>query len=161
MKKAFAMSLSKHFVAAALAAMLAAPLVTVAADAAPAKPKKVTPPKTRYVDMSSSQAPIDAAGAIAVMSEAVPAKVWKLYPASKWAIVSQVEGGMTGAGVCVVTARALLAPLTIAKKVILHPEKMATTFDAQAGATRDQCNALARAKLKEALDAVVSSLVKT
>ena len=155
------MSLSKLFVAAALAAMLAAPLVAVAADAAPAKPKKVKPPKTRYVDMSSSQAPIDAAGAIAVMSEAVPAKAWKLYPASKWAFVSQVEGGMTSAGVCVVTARAMLAPLTIANKVILHPEKMATTFDAQAGATRDQCSALARAKLKEAMEAVVSSLVKT
>ena len=159
------MSLSKFFVAAAsasmLAAMLAAPLGAVAADAAPAKPKKAASPKTRYVDMSSSQAPIDAAGAIAVMSETVPAKVWKLYPASKWAFVSQVEGGMTSAGVCVVTARAMLAPLTIANKVILHPEKMATTFDAQAGATREQCSALAKAKLKESMEAVVSSLIKT
>ena len=145
-----------------MAALLSLPMSALAADAAATKPaKKVSEPKTRYLDMSSSQAPINAAGAIAVMSEAVPAKVWKLYPASKWAIVSQVEGGMTSAGVCVVTARALLAPLTIAKKVILHPEKMATTFDAQAGATRDQCSALAKAKLKEAMEAVVSSLIKT
>ena len=144
-----------------MAALLSLPMSALAADATAKAAKKVSAPKTRYVDMSSSQAPIDAAGAIAVMSEAVPAKVWKLYPASKWAIVSQVEGGMTSAGVCVVTARALLAPLTIAKKVILHPEKMATTFDAQAGATRDQCSALGKAKLKEAMEAVVSSLVKT
>lgn len=145
-----------------VAALLSLPMSALAADAAAAKPaKKVSAPKTRYVDMSSSQAPIDAAGAIAVMSAAVPAKVWKLYPASKWAIVSQVEGGMTGGGACVVTARAMLAPLTIANKVILHPQKMATTFDTQAGATRDQCSALAKAKLKEAMEAVVSSLVKT
>ena len=144
-----------------MAGLLSLPMSALAADAAAKPAKKVSAPKTRYVDMSSSQAPINAAGAIAVMSEAVPAKVWKLYPASKWAFVSQVEGGMTSAGVCVVTARAMLAPLTIANKVILHPEKMATTFDAQAGATREQCGALAKAKLKEAMEAVVSSLVKT
>ncbi len=140
-------------------AALALPATALAAEAAQAKARGA--PKTRFVDMSSSQAPIDAAGAVAVMAEAVPAKVWKLYPASKWAIVSQVEGGMTGAGACVVTARVMLAPLTVTKKVILHPEKMATTFDTQAGATREQCGALARAKLKEATEAVVSSLVKT
>ena len=144
-----------------MAALLGLPMSALAADAVAKPAKKVSAPKTRYVDMSSSQAPINAAGAIAVMSEAVPAKVWKLYPASKWAFVSQVEGGMTGGGACVVTARAMLAPLTIANKVILHPEKMATTFDTQAGATRDQCGALAKAKLKEAMEAVVSSLVKT
>ena len=131
-----------------------------AADAPAAKAKKPALPKTNYVDLSS-QALLDAASAKALMGEAVPAKIWKLYPAGKWAFVSQVEGGMTPAGACVVTARAMLAPLSLGNKVLLKPEKMATAFDTQAGATREQCQALAKGKLKEAVDAVVSSLVKT
>jgi hypothetical protein len=43
----------------------------------------------------------------------------------------------------------------------LPPEKIATAFDAQPGATPEQCKDLAKAKLKQAVESVVSSLVKS
>ena len=134
----------------------------LAADAKPApKAKTAVAPKTNFLDMSVD-AVMDKATAIGVMRAGIPAKVWKLYPASKWVFVSQVEGGVTGGGACVITARAMLLPLTAGtKRPVLEPEKRATTFDMQAGANRDQCRELGKAKLKEALEAVVSSLIKT
>jgi hypothetical protein len=105
---------------------------------------------------------MDSATAKALLSEGIPAKVWKVYPASKWAFSSQVEGGLTSNGTCVVTARVMLLPLTPTMKATLfRPNKTATTFDAQAGATAEQCRELAKGKLKQAIESVVSSLAKT
>ncbi len=116
-------------------------------------------PKTNFVDHSSGLL-IDAAGAKAVMGENIPAKVWKAYPASKWAFVSQVEGGMKGT-TCVVAARVMLMPLTpTVKAVLFRPQKTATAFDAAANSSTDACKAMAKDKLKEASEAVVSALVK-
>lgn len=118
------------------------------------------PPKAQLLDFSS-EALIDSASAKAVLGEEIPAKVWKVYPASKWAFVSQVEGGVTPSGTCVVTARVMMVPLTVTlKAVLLRPEKIATSFDAVAGSTSDQCRQLAKTKLVEATQGVVSSLVK-
>ena len=103
---------------------------------------------------------IDSKSARSVLVAGIPARVWKLYPASKWGWASQVEGGITGAGTCVVTARAMIAPLSASKKLLFRPEKMATTFDAIPNATAEQCRQLAKDKLKEAVEGVVSSLVK-
>ncbi len=117
-------------------------------------------PKTNLVDHSSGLL-IDAAAAQSVMDENIPAKVWKLNPASKWAFVSQVEGGMKGT-TCVVAARVMLVPLTpTAKAVLFRPQKTATAFDAVVNSNTDACKAMAKDKLKEATLAVVSSLVKT
>ena len=117
-------------------------------------------PKTNFVDHSTGQL-IDADAAKAVLAESIPAKVWKVYPASKWAFVSQVEGGMKGS-TCVVAARVMLVPLTpTAKAVLFRPEKTATAFDALVNSNADACKALAKDKLKEAAGAVVSALVKT
>jgi hypothetical protein len=118
-------------------------------------------PKTNYMDHSAA-ALIDAVGAKAVMAENVPAKVWKLYPATRYVFLSQVEGGVTASGTCVVSARVMQLPLTSTLKAVLfRPQKTATAFDALPGASADQCKALARDKLKEATLAVVSDLVKT
>lgn len=118
------------------------------------------PPDKGLIDHSTDTL-IDAASAKAIMAEGIPAKVWKLYPASKWTFVSQVEGGITSGNTCVVTARVMLLPLTpTMKAVLLRPQKTATTFDAQAGAGTDQCRELAKAKLKQSVESVVSSLVK-
>lgn len=139
----------KFAVPAAGALLLAA---AVAAQAAP--------PKAQLLDFSAA-ALIDEASAKSVLDENIPAKLWKVYPASKWAFVSQVEGGVTAGGTCVVTARVMLVPLTPTMKAVLfRPEKIATAFDAQAG-SGDACKALAKAKLGEAAKAVVSSLVKS
>lgn len=105
---------------------------------------------------------IDGKTARAVLAEGIPARVWKLYPTSKWGWASQVEGGMTAGNVCVVTARVMIAPLTSGtRRLLFKPEKMATTFDSIPNATAEQCKQLAKDKLKEAVEGVVSSLVKT
>jgi hypothetical protein len=117
-------------------------------------------PKTKLMDFSPDTL-IAAQAATAIMAEHIPAKVWKLYPANKWAFVSQVEGGMTAGGICAVTARVMLLPLTPTLKVVmLRPEKTATAFDAQPGSNAEACKALAKDKLKDATNAVVSALVK-
>jgi hypothetical protein len=118
-------------------------------------------PKTNLLD-HSTESLIDSAGAMRIVSDNIPAKVWKLYPAGKYSFVSQVEGGITSNGTCVVTARLMLLPVTPAMKAVLfRPQKTATAFEAVPGSSREQCQALARDKLKEATTAVVSSLVKT
>lgn len=133
----------------ALAALACAPTVFAA-----------SPPKAVLLDFSKDTL-IDQATAKAVVADGIPAKLWKVYPASKWGFVSQVEGGITGAGVCVVTARVMMVPLTQAMKAVLfRPEKIATAFDAASGASAEQCKALAKSKLGEATQGVVSSLVK-
>lgn len=104
---------------------------------------------------------IDAKTARSIVVDGIPARVWKLYPAKKWGWASQVEGGVTSGNVCVVTARVMIAPLSASGKVLFRPEKMATAFDAIPNATAEQCQQLARDKLKEAVQGVVSSLVKS
>ncbi len=97
-----------------------------------------------------------------VMGELIPEKLWKIYPATKYVFISQVEGGITPAGACAVTARVMLMPLTpTAKAVLFRPQKIATSFDALPAASMDQCKAAAALKLKEATSAVVAALVKT
>lgn len=134
-----------------------APLLLAAAcGAALAAP----PPKAQLIDHSNGNL-IDNATAKGILADGIPAKLWKVYPASKWAFTSQVEGGVTASGTCVVTANVTMLPLSPTLKVPLYrPEKRATAYEAQAGAGTDQCKELARAKLKQALEGVVSSLVK-
>ena len=130
----------------------------VAASAAMAA--DTTPQKKRVLLDLSSEALIDSAAAKVVVGDAIPASVWKLYPPSKWGFFSQVEGGFTSDKICVVTARVMLAPLTVTNGVIMRPAKRAMAFDARPNATHDECRLIARTKLREATDAVVSSLVK-
>ncbi|MCU0969093.1 MAG: hypothetical protein MUF03_09785 [Rubrivivax sp.] len=129
--------------------------------AAPAAAQPVREPKSMMLDLSTELL-IDAESAKALVRENIPARVWALYPEGKWTFLSQVEGGMTREGICVVTARVVLLPRTgTVRAVLWRPEKAATAFDAKPGATAEQCRSLAREKLKEATAAVVSALVKT
>ncbi|MBL8349872.1 MAG: hypothetical protein JNL87_06120 [Burkholderiaceae bacterium] len=111
----------------------------------------------------SSEALIDKAGALAVWKAQVDddlrARLQTLYPVTKWGFVSQVAGGFTEDKSCVVTARALMVPRLPGSRLVFKPYKAATTFASQPGATREQCQALAAAKLKEAVVAIGSSLV--
>jgi hypothetical protein len=55
----------------------------------------------------------------------------------------------------------MLLPLTAAVRAVLfRPQATATAYDALPNASAEQCQALARDKLKEATGAVVSGLVK-
>ncbi len=110
----------------------------------------------------STEALIDKATAQAVWKEQLTAKVTprlhKLYPTGKWGFLAQVEGGFTESKICVVTARAALVPRRTMGGLTFKPEKMATTFDAIPGATNEQCKALAKAKMTEAVKSVIDSL---
>ena len=118
-------------------------------------------PKTNLMNFSNATL-IETGAAKAVMAEIIPAKVWKLFPAKKYTFLSQVEGGLTADKSCVITARVMLLPLTATVgAVLMRPQKTATAFDVQPGSSTAQCQALARDKLKEATNAVVSGLVKT
>jgi hypothetical protein len=141
-----------HAIAAACIA--SAPNVLAADTTTPAAQKK------RVLLDLSTVALIDAAAARTVVSDAIPPSVWRLYPSAKWGFISQVEGGFTSDKICVVTARVMLAPLTVTNGLIMRPVKSAMAFDAKPNATHDECKAIARGKLREAADGVVSSLVK-
>ena len=118
--------------------------------------------KTNFLD-HSNDALIDNATAFAVMKATIPAKAWKLYPASKYTFLSQVEGGINAGGTCVVAARVMVLPLTPTARAPLFrplPKLTATAYDAIPNAKPEQCKALAKDKLKTATEAVVSSIVK-
>ena len=118
------------------------------------------PPKPLFVDHSTVSV-MDEAGAQALWAANVPAKVWKIYPVKKWGFLSQVEGGFTQGKACVITARAMMLPIGVSgKTLVFKPENTATAFDSLPGATQEQCRELAKAKLQEAIQAVVSDLVK-
>lgn len=119
------------------------------------------PPAWVIVD-HSTETLIDRASAKALWNKALTARVAKLYPPRKWGFASEVEGGFNAAKTCVVTARAMMMPVTVGGKFLrFKPEKTATAFDALPGATQDQCKQLARDKLEEAIGAVVGGLTKT
>lgn len=127
-------------------------LLAVASTAALA-----APPVYLTLDNSSAQL-MDATTAAAMWKQNLPAKMFKLYPEKKWGFVSEVEGGFDDARVCVVTARAMMLPRS-GKTLVYRPAKTATAFGTQAGASAEQCRALGRSKLGEAMVAVSSSLV--
>ncbi len=116
-------------------------------------------PKTRFIDHSNSNL-ISEKAATSLMAAIIPATVWRVYPATKYAFVSQVEGGMNGT-TCVVAARVMVLPLSPTMKAALfRPRETATAFDSATGSSTEQCRTMAREKLQEATRAVVSSLVK-
>lgn len=114
------------------------------------------------VQSHSSEAVLDKAGALAVWKEQLNAKTTlrlsKLYPLARYGFISQVEGGFTDNKMCVVTARVMLVPRS-GKSLIFDAKKSATTFDTKSDLTQAQCQDLAKAKLGEAISAVMSSLV--
>jgi hypothetical protein len=111
----------------------------------------------------SAEALIDKDAAIAIWKAQVDdrqrTRLQTVYPVSKWGFVSQVSGGFTPEKICVVTARALMVPRLSGSRLEFKPHKSATTFATRAGATREQCQELAAAKLTEAITALASSLI--
>ena len=113
-----------------------------------------------YLTLDHSTASLmDKPTAAALWQKHLTARVVKLYPVGKWGFISQVEGGFDDNKACVLTARAMMVPRS-GKNLLFVPTKSATTFATQAGASADQCRALAKTKLDEAIVAVRSSLLK-
>jgi len=139
-----------------LACLIAAPLLMLATAAHAADPVYIT------LD-HSSETVIDSASAQAAWKELLAGKTVKLnklYPTKRWGFVSQVEGGFNQGKTCVVTARVMMMPVTMRKSLLFKPSKTATAFDAMPNATREQCQDLAKAKLKEAAGGVLSGLMQ-
>jgi len=116
-------------------------------------------PKGHLTMDHSTASLMDKPAADALWQKHLTARVVKLYPVAKWGFVSQVEGGFDDSKACVLTARAMMLPRR-GKNLLFVPTKSATTFATQAGATAEQCRALAKTKLDEAIVAVRSSLLK-
>jgi len=90
------------------------------------------------------------------------ARLARLYPPKKWGFLSQVVGGFAEGQTCVVTARAVMLPRTSpTRRLVWEPAKSSTAFDSKLNATAAQCSELAAEKLKEAVQSLASSLVKT
>lgn len=143
----------KH--AALFAVLSAASLFSVPAWAADPKPNLID---------HSNDGLIDEATAKAVLAENIPARVWKINKPANYAFLSQVEGGLNAARTCVVTARVMMLPLTGVVKAPLFrplPKMTATAFDAVANSSTEQCRQVAKDKLKQATEAIVSNIVKT
>ena len=122
------------------------------------------PPKPISVDQSASFL-IDAATTEQLWTQNTPAKVRKLYPSKKFSFVSEVGGGFTESKNCVISARAMVLPVLHlpmqGKKIVYAPVKSSTAFDAAPNLSREQCQALARTKLKEAIQSLVSALASS
>ena len=116
-------------------------------------------PKTHLTMDHSTASLMDKPTAAALWQQHLTARVVKLYPVAKWGFISQVEGGFDDNKACVLTARAMMVPRS-GKNLLFVPTQSATTFATQAGATAEQCRALAKTKLDEAIVAVRSSLLK-
>lgn len=117
-------------------------------------------PDYLFVD-KSAETLMDAATARSMFVEAETMRLVKLYPPSTWGFATQVSGGITANATCVVTARVMLLPRNNprpSKTLLFKPEQMATAFDAKPQASDAQCRDLAKAKLREAIEALTSSL---
>ena len=116
-----------------------------------------------FVD-KSVETLIDESTARSLFREIVSPRLVKLYPPEIWGFTSQVSGGITANGTCVVTARAMLLPRNnprSTKLLLFKPEKMATAFDAVPGSSAEKCHEVAKGKLREAFQALSSVLAPT
>ena len=106
---------------------------------------------------------IDKATVDAIWHANLPeARVAKIYPANKWGFLSQVVGGLVAGQTCVVTARAVMLPRTSpTRRLLWEPVKSSAVFDSKPNMTAAQCSELAAEKLKEAVQSLATSLVKT
>jgi hypothetical protein len=108
----------------------------------------------------SSETLISKAQAEAVWKGLLPTeRLAKLYKPSQWGFASAVEGGFTPNGTCVVTARAMMLPIWRGK-MQYPPSRKSTTFDAKPNLSQAQCTELATARLKEAIESMLSGLIK-
>ena len=135
------------------------------ADPAASKPQKPTKPtkptKPISVDQSGSFL-IDSATSEKLWDANLPARVKALYPVRKFRFVSEVGGGFNEAKLCVVSAHVMMLPVVRLPiqglKAIYAPIKSATAYDAVPNLSREQCQALARSKLKDAIQSVAAAL---
>jgi hypothetical protein len=117
------------------------------------------PPQYINADQSTANL-IDKATVAALLQDVVTPQLTKMYSPKKWGFATEVEGGFTSGKTCVVTARVMLMPVA-GKALLFRPSHKATTFDALPNATQAQCSDLAKAKLKEAVQALAFGLVKS
>lgn len=115
-------------------------------------------PAKYVIDDQSTANLIDQAAAEAIWLKSITPATVKLFPAKAWGFLSQVEGGIDVAQkACVITARAVVLPRK-GKDLVFKPAKSATTFGLAANASPEQCKALGKAKLEEAVQALAGAM---
>jgi hypothetical protein len=114
------------------------------------------PPKFAIMN-NAPVALIDDAVARTIWLENLPVKTAEKYPVKKLGYLSEVNGGFDDHKNCVVVARAMQVPVS-GKNFTYDPKKTSITLATQAGATPEQCSALAKLKLKEAVQSLVAGL---
>jgi hypothetical protein len=127
-----------------------------AAPAAPAAAKAAKAPKFNIMN-SSTETLVDNATALAIWNTHLTPKVAKLHPVKKMGYISEVNGGFDTSKTCVIVARAMTAQLK-GKNFIYNAKNVAVAFGSQAGATPEQCSALAKAKLTEAVQSIAATV---
>ncbi len=101
---------------------------------------------------------LDEKSLIAVWKPEFPPQIPRLYPPRKYGFLGLVDGGIDPKGLCVVTARAIMLPRS-GKVLQFKPVRSAVVFDAQRDSTREQCTALAKAKLNAAIEGMLAGIV--
>jgi hypothetical protein len=91
-----------------------------------------------------------------IWTENLPAKLALQFPVKRFGYISEVNGGFDASKHCIVVARAMMVPMS-GKKFIYEPKKTSVTFATQADATVEQCSALAKSKLTEAVQSVAAN----
>ena len=116
-------------------------------------------PPLQYLRVDHSvETLIDTATANRLTAEAIPQRLYKLYPPKLWGFATEVNGGFDDTNTCVVSARAMLLPLR-GRTLVYAPLKTAATFAAAPHASLQQCRELAQQKLSDAVQSVVGQLV--
>ncbi len=101
---------------------------------------------------------LDAKALDAIWKEDFPAQIPKLFPPSKYGFLAVIDGGIDQAGKCVVTTRATMLPRA-GKLLQFRPVRSAVVFDALTGTTREKCADLAKSKLDQAIEGMLTGIV--
>jgi hypothetical protein len=156
---AFLSLLSASAFSAAPAAPAAAPAASAAPVASAAKAPAVKAAPKFNIMNSSTETLIDNASAVAIWNTHLTPKAAKLHPVKKVGYISEVNGGFDTNKTCVVMARAMTSPLK-GKTFTYVAKDVAVAFGSQAGATPEQCSALAKVKLTEAVQSIAATMEK-
>ena len=120
-----------------------------------------TPPAYLFVNQSPTTL-VDDATAKTLFDEIVSQRLAKLYPTRNWGFATVIQGGFTPDKACVVAASIIMLPRNrpnSTQLMLFKPKRMATTFGVLPSATAVQCADLAKSKLREADQAMLSALI--
>lgn len=133
-------------------------VASLAAVAGPGEALAVKAADYLIVNEAAPSFGLDEKGLNAVWKQEFPPQIPRLYPPRKYGFLAVIDGGIDPKGLCVVAARATMLPRS-GKVLQYKPVRSAVVFDAQRDSTREQCTALAKTKLNEAIEGMLAGIV--